>query len=109
MSKAIFQHYLATAPAIALDAVSQRMLHTLARQWASKKPITVMGAMAILPEISSTTAHRRLKLLQKAAWIDLETDGKDDRIKYVVPTKLTDKYFESLGKAMVRAVVGEPS
>jgi len=106
MSKAIFQHYLATAPAIALDAVSQRMLHTLARQWASKKPITVLKAMAILPEISTTTAHRRLTALRELGYIDLEPDAKDNRVKYVVPTKVANKHFEALGAAMKIAVQG---
>ena len=109
MSKAIFQRYLASAPAIALDAVSQRMLHTLAQQWATGVPLTVMQAMVILPEISTTTAHRKLKELHKKALINLDKDARDSRIKYVVSTKLSDKYFENLGKAIINAVVGEPS
>jgi len=109
MSKEIFQNYLANAPQIALDAVSLAMLKAFALHWASGEPLTVLKAMVMLPEISTTTAHRRLKELRKAGFIDLVLDQKDNRIKYVVSTKLSDTYFAALGKAMIKAVVGEPN
>jgi len=38
--------------------------------WASGEPLTVLKAMVIFPEKSTTTAHRRLKELRKAGFID---------------------------------------
>jgi DNA-binding MarR family transcriptional regulator len=59
--------------------------------------------MVMLPEISTTTAHRRLKLLRKKGMIDLHLDEIDNRVKYVVSTKAAQQYFGQLGKCMASA------
>ena len=85
-----------------LDAVEARMLNTFAANWHEDKQITVLEAMVMLPEISTTTAHRRLKMLRKKGMIDLNLDSHDNRVKYVVPTKTTHQYFAQLGQCMER-------
>jgi DNA-binding MarR family transcriptional regulator len=87
----------------ALDAVESRMLNTFAAAWHDDKQITVLEAMVMLPEISTTTAHRRLKMLRQKGMIDLSLDAHDNRVKYVVPTKVTQQYFAQLGQCMEKA------
>jgi hypothetical protein len=86
-----------------MDAVEERMLNLFASTWHAGEPITVLQAMGMLTEISSTTAHRRLKTLRKKGLIALNTDEVDNRIKYVVPTDLTNKYFAQLGQCLDKA------
>ena len=83
-----------------LDAVENRMLGILASRWHEGKPITVLEAMVMLPEISTNTAHRRLTSLRKKGMIELNHDAQDRRIKYIVPTKATHRYFAQLGQCM---------
>jgi DNA-binding MarR family transcriptional regulator len=47
--------------------------------------------------------HRRLKTLRSKGLIDLLVDSSDSRIKYVVATDQTEKYFATLGQALVQA------
>ena len=106
MTTAIFNNFCAAMPPSGLDATSERMIYKLASQWAVKQPVTVLQAMVILPEISTTTSHRRLKLLRKDGWIELSPDDTDNRIKYVGPTPKAKTYFARLGAAMRVAVGG---
>ena len=83
-----------------LDAVETRMLSILASRWHENTPITVLEAMVMLPEISTTTAHRQVTFLRKKGVIDLVPNEEDRRIKYIVPTKGTLSYFAQFGKCM---------
>ncbi len=83
-----------------LDAVENRMLGILASKWHEGKPITVLEAMVMLPQISTTTAHRHLTFLRKKGMIDPVLNEEDRRIKYIVPTKATHRYFAQLGQCM---------
>ncbi len=86
-----------------MDAVEERMLNLFAATWQSGRPITVLQAMGMVTEKSSTTAHRRLKSLRKKGLIALNIDEVDNRIKYVVHTDLTIQYFGQLGQCMEQA------
>jgi len=89
-----------------MDAVEERMLNLFASTWHAGQQITVLQAMGMLTEISSTTAHRRLKSLRKKGLIALNTDEVDNRIKYVVATDMANKYFAQLGQCMDKAQRG---
>lgn len=87
-----------------LDATNQAILTTLALHcWAEGKQPTVLQTMVILPAISTTTAHRRLKELRKLGWINLDLCATDNRVKYVVPTKLANTYFDAFAAAWAAA------
>jgi DNA-binding MarR family transcriptional regulator len=86
-----------------IDAVEERMLNLFAATWHAKQPITVLQAMGMMTEISSTTAHRRIKSLRKKGLIALNIDEVDNRIKYVVPTDQSNKYFAQLGQCLDKA------
>lgn len=87
----------------AMDDVEEKLLNAFAQAWSAGVPLTVVDAMNILSDTSPATAHRRLKALRKSGWIDLKQDDEDNRIKYVVPTALADKYFSKLEDCLKNA------
>ena len=88
-----------------LDAAEERLLNTFATRWHAGQRISVVEAMNLLPEISPSTAHRRLKTLRQKGLIDLTSDQTDNRIKYVVATTRTEQYFGTLDDCLSRAQV----
>ncbi len=86
-----------------LDPVEERLLNLFATAWHSGKQITVLQAMGMSTDVSSTTAHRRLKSLRKKGMIALMPDEADNRIKYVQPTPTAQQYFSQLGECMSQA------
>ncbi|MFY8126690.1 MAG: winged helix-turn-helix domain-containing protein [Hydrogenophaga sp.] len=86
-----------------IDALEERLLNVLAASWAQDKKITVLTATAMLSDTSATTLHRRLKSMRAKGLIDLQVDTVDFRVKYVVPTALTQRYFSELGACMHKA------
>ena len=88
-----------------LDPVEERLLHLFGTVWHAEQKITVLQAMAIYDDVSTTTAHRRLKSLRKKGVIVLVSDAVDTRIKYVMPTPVASRYFAQLGKCLNEAQV----
>lgn len=86
-----------------LDRIAEHLLLALALAWSSGRKITVIQAMHESPEISPTSAHRRLKMLRQQGFIALITDVNDNRIKYVVTTPLTRSYLAVMGQHLTRA------
>lgn len=85
------------------DALEERLLNVLAASWSQNQPVTVLTAVALLADTSATTVHRRLKSMRQKGLIALQIDLHDSRIKYVVPTELTERYFGELGACLQRA------
>lgn len=86
-----------------IDPVEDHLLNMLASSWHQGKQITVLEAMHLSEIISPTTLHRRLMSLRSKGLLSLQTSETDNRVKYVIPTNLTDKYFSALGSALVCA------
>ncbi len=86
-----------------LNLLEERLLNLLATFWHAEEKITVLRAMSICPDASSTTIHRRLKSLRVKGVIVLINDETDTRIKYVTPTSIAFKYFAQLGQCMEEA------
>ena len=87
----------------ALDPVEERLLNLFATVWQTEQKITVLQAMGMSSDVSSTTAHRRLKSLRQKGVLTLEPDLVDNRIKYVMPTPMTHQYFAQLGQCLDEA------
>ena len=85
------------------DPVEEQMLNLLGALWYEGKKVTVLEAMALLPDISATTLHRRLKTLRTKGFISMDMDDVDNRVKYVVPTPMADEYFSKLSKSLDEA------
>lgn len=86
-----------------LDPVEERLLNLFATVWHNDRKITVLQAMSLSDDVSSTTAHRRLKSLRKKGVIALVSDDTDNRIKYVMPTAMATQYFAQLGQCLGQA------
>lgn len=86
-----------------LDPVEERLLNLFATVWHTDRKITVLQAMSLSDDVSSTTAHRRLKSLRKKGVIALVSDEADNRIKYVMPTPMANQYFTQLGQCLDQA------
>lgn len=86
-----------------LDPVEERLLNLFATVWHNGNQITVLQAMGMSTDVSSTTAHRRLKSLRKKGVIILVADEADNRIKYVQPTEVAQQYFSQLGQCLNQA------
>jgi DNA-binding MarR family transcriptional regulator len=86
-----------------VDPVEEQMLNSLGALWYEGKKVTVLEAMALLPDISATTLHRRLKTLRTKGFISMDMDDVDNRVKYVVPTPMADEYFAKLSKSLDEA------
>jgi DNA-binding MarR family transcriptional regulator len=85
------------------DPIEEQMLNLLGAMWYEGKKITVLEAMALLPDISATTLHRRLKTLRTKGFISMDMDELDNRVKYVMPTSMATEYFAKLGKSLEEA------
>lgn len=90
----------------ALDPVEERLLNEFAAAWQQDRPLTVLQAMGLSKDVSSTTAHRRLKSLRGKGMIVLVPDEVDNRVKYVRPTVLAQDYFSQLGRCLDEARSG---
>jgi hypothetical protein len=84
----------------ALDPVEERLLNQFAAVWHQDRPLTVLQAMGLSKDVSSTTAHRRLKSLRSKGMVVLVSDEIDNRVKYVRPTVLARDYFSRLGRCL---------
>ncbi|HEY5994021.1 MAG TPA: hypothetical protein VIU46_05400 [Gallionellaceae bacterium] len=87
-----------------LDAVEEQLLNAFAAAWGSGRMVRVLEAMEMFPSISGSTVHRRLDSLRKKGMIALNTDDENQRVKYIVPTMLTEKYFAKLGECLSKAI-----
>jgi DNA-binding MarR family transcriptional regulator len=108
--KQIYQKFLNLANAVeelseipTLDPVEQKMLSLLSKYWSGKQKITVVEAMHMTSDISTSTIFRYLKKLRQKGYIELVVDDLDNRVKYVTPTPMTDSYFNKMGKLMLKA------
>ena len=79
-----------------LDSVEERLLNVCASVWFSDMKISVTEIANMLPGTSERTSHRRIKSLLQKNMIVLKTDDKDRRVKYIMPTQLSDKYFKKM-------------
>jgi len=86
-----------------LDLPEERLLDLLATFWSTGEKITVLKAMQLSSDASSTTVHRRLKTLRLKGMLALEMDEDDNRVKYIVSTTLSRNYLSQLGKSVIEA------
>jgi hypothetical protein len=87
-----------------LDPVEERLLNQLAAAWEAGENVTVLEAMNMSPDASARTVHRRLKTLREKGMLQLKEHKSDSRIRYIMPTPATRKYFEKLGRCLVQAM-----
>jgi DNA-binding MarR family transcriptional regulator len=109
--KSTYLRYLALAKAVqetdthltAVDETAKRLLEVIALSHAENRPLTVSEAMALEPIASPGTIHRKLDLLREMGLINQIFQGDNRRTKYLVPTPVTDRYFDNLGRVLAQA------
>jgi len=84
----------------AMDALEERILNGLAAQWQAGKKMPVLDAMALFADAAPATVHRRLKSLRAKGFIALQIDEQDNRVKYIVSTPQTRKYFAKIDECL---------
>ncbi len=87
-----------------MDATEVHLLNVLAQEWHSGNKISVVQAMGMLPHVSPSSVHRRLKTLRAKGLISLEEDKVDGRIKYIVSTRLFTKYLAKMDECLAKAL-----
>ena len=83
-----------------LDPQEERLLNQHASQWHAGERVTVLEAMQMSADVSAATVHRRLKTLRQKGMLALREHETDNRIRYIVPTALTTKYFAKMGQCL---------
>ncbi len=86
-----------------LDIFEERLLNVFAAAWHEGQKISVLQAATLEVGMSQSTIHRRLKSLRKKGYLVLEIDEEDNRVKYITPTAVCDKYFAALGRCLSKA------
>lgn len=110
MSKSsVYLRFLNLSQAVAedwtdIDLTAIRALEAIAVADAKDTPLTVTEAMNMSAIASPATMHRKLDQLREAGLIAQMHVGTNRRTKYLVPTAEAGKYFEQLGRALVRAI-----
>lgn len=97
----------ARAPVVELDPVEQRIVDVLALRWHSGEPVSVVGAMHMVPGISPSTAQRRMKSLRKRGVLDVVIDELDNRNKYLEPSAVLRRHLARMGRLMRDAALKE--
>ncbi len=69
-----------------LSPTEMTMIAGFSIHWRDRQPLTILGAMRMFDQLSSSTVHRHLKRLRAQGAIDVTPDTVDSRIKYVIPT-----------------------
>ncbi len=87
----------------AMDGTEIQLLNILAQEWHAGKKVGVVQTMGMLPDVSPSSVHRRLKTLRAKGLIALEVDKIDGRIKYVVGTKLSTKHLAKMDHCLAQA------
>lgn len=87
-----------------VDASSERVLEYLGQAWQAGESPKVVQVMLHMPGLSSTTIHRRLKLLAAHDLLTLEMNPEDNRIKYVRPTDKAWALFAQRGQIIAQAL-----
>jgi DNA-binding MarR family transcriptional regulator len=78
------------------------LLRYLNNYWVKGEIITVVAAMNIVDNMSTSTVFRNLKKLRTIGYIQLEIDEIDNRVKYIRPTEQTLSYFTEHGKIFLK-------
>jgi hypothetical protein len=85
-----------------LDAETVRLLEIITVAHVEGQSMTVSGAMQLSQIASPASIHRKLEQLRIANLITHEFNEGNRRTKYLAPTVLALKHFETLSQEMQR-------
>ena len=87
-----------------LDPLEERLLNQLAGRWHAGARVTVLEAMQMSTDVSAATVHRRLKTLRQKGMLAVREHETDNRIRYLVATDLSTRYFARMGQCLDKAL-----
>jgi predicted transcriptional regulator len=90
----------------ALDPVEERLLNSFALVWAAGRDLTASEASQIVADVAPRTVQRRVVSLVDKGLLRVESDEKDNRIKYFFATDKTTQYFDELNKCLEQSKRG---
>lgn len=90
-----------------ITADEMRLIKSLNNFWIRNEDISVVTAMSIVKNVSTSTTFRMLKKLRQKDFIKLEANKKDGRIKYVKPTDKIQSFFHQYGKILMKVASDE--
>ncbi len=86
-----------------LDTVEERLLGLLLSAWESGKQLQVTEVTRMEQGTPERTAFRRIKTLHSKGMLSFVSSEHDHRVKYIVPTKAAEEYFDRLGQCLEQA------
>jgi hypothetical protein len=86
-----------------VDPVDERLLSSFATVWGSGQRLTASDAALIVQDVAPRTVQRRVAALIEKGMLRVESDEKDNRIKYFLPTDKANSYFAELGNCLQQA------
>ncbi len=84
----------------ALNPMEEYLLNHIALAWHANKNPSVSETMHASSEMSPSTVHRHLKALRLKGFVSLNMDDRDNRVKYIKHTPLSQQYFSLLGQCL---------
>ncbi len=87
-----------------IDLQSKKILETITWHHQSGNALTVTQVMQLDTIASAATIHRKLDDLRESGLIQNTHQGSNRRTKYLTPTKLSLRYFEKVGKLMIKSM-----
>ena len=83
-----------------LDPVDERLLSSFAAVWGSGQQLTASEAALVVPDVAPRTVQRRVASLIDKGMLRVESDVKDNRIKYFFATDKTNEYFAEISRCL---------
>ena len=86
-----------------IDPIALKLLEAITDGYEQGKLLRVSDVLELNELASYATLHKKLEQLKQHNWVEVEYMEGDHRSRYLVPTKVTLKYFDDLGKALLMA------
>lgn len=86
-----------------LGAIDELLLNVIAKASYEERILNVKDLLGLKEIASQATIHGRLKKLAEKKLISVKGNGVDGRLKEIMLTKLANKRFEQLCKAIEKA------
>ncbi len=83
-----------------LNPMEESLLNFVALAWHANKKISVSETMHTSTDMSPSSVHRHLKALRTKGFVKMHVDERDNRVKYIEYTSLSERYFSLLGNCL---------
>jgi DNA-binding MarR family transcriptional regulator len=103
----VIHHLESQGPFQRLDAQSVRLLEIITVAHMEDRSMTVSAAMKLSSIASPASIHRKLEQLRMAGLITHEFNEGNRRTKYLAPTPLALKHFDTVSSEMIKIKSGD--